>query len=148
MDLHVEQLCPVDRSVVWWALTDPEALGCWYGELDGFRAEPGCTFVVGQPGSQRRPDASPGAAAPQPVQRGEVLLADAPERLTWRLQRERPLTTVCWRLFDHPQGTVLRLDHTGFSGRAGVVEAALERVRWQRRLRGDLAHLVVEQSAA
>lgn len=141
MDLHLEMRTPAARAIVWWALTDPDALACWYAGFDGFVPAVGCRFALGAVAS-----AAPGDTA-GPSVTGEVLLADEPWRLVYRLQRDRPLTTVCWHLLGGPGGTVLRLDQTGFRGRAGMVEAGLERLRWRRRLHSDLTHLLSEQAA-
>lgn len=134
MDLHFERRYPAKVERVWWAITDPDALARWYMPADGLVAEPGCRFTL------HDADA-----------RGwsgwldcEVLEVEPQHRFAYRSveRRDQLVTDVTWTLTEQPDGTLLRLDHTGFSGWNGIVAGTILRFGWRGLLKTELANLV------
>jgi uncharacterized protein YndB with AHSA1/START domain len=109
-ELAFERVYPHPPERVWRALTDRRALAAWLMDNDfapvvghrfAFRAEPALGF--------------------DGVVRCEVLEVDEPRRLaySWQGGPLRRPTVVTWTLDPIPEGTRLRLEHTGFEGAAG-----------------------------
>ncbi|MEZ4670455.1 MAG: SRPBCC domain-containing protein [Anaerolineae bacterium] len=113
-DLRFERFYKHPPERVWRALTEPEAIAKWYMETD-FKAEVGHRFYL-------QTDPGPGFDGKL---YGEVLEVDAPRRLVYSFKGGfmRHDTRVTWTLTDQAGGTLLVLEHTGFTGLvdAGVV---------------------------
>jgi uncharacterized protein YndB with AHSA1/START domain len=97
---------------VWKALTDSQALSRWYLDND-FSPVVGHHFTF-YPTPESGIDGT---------LRGEVILVDAPNQLIYTfqggsMQRE---TIVTWTLTPDGAGTLLTLQHTGFSNLADTV---------------------------
>lgn len=101
---------------VWKALTDSKALAEWYLDND-FRPVVGHQFTF-------RPAADTGFDG---TLYGEVILVDEPFRLVYRFQggAMKHETVVTWTLTPDGSGTLLLLQHTGFTG---LSDATLNRV--------------------
>jgi uncharacterized protein YndB with AHSA1/START domain len=105
-DLKFEQFYPHPPERVWKALTDPSALAAWYMPND-FQPALGHQFTF-------RTDPAPGFDG---VLRCEVIRLDPPRQLAYTFLggwMNRP-TVVTWSLLPQEGGTLLRLEHTGFS---------------------------------
>jgi uncharacterized protein YndB with AHSA1/START domain len=112
---------------VWRALTEPELVAAWTvtvqsGRPVGFAPVVGTKFqFIGKP--------TPGWNG---VVDCEVLAVEAPKllRFTWRGGADDDLTTVECTLTPTARGTLLRWQHTGFTGVGGfIVSRILSSVR-------------------
>ncbi len=92
---------------VWRALTDHKALARWYLDND-FRPVVGHQFTF-------RPAPETGLEG---VLTGEVILVDEPYQLVYTFHGDsmKRETIVTWTLIPDGGGTLLLLQHTGFSG--------------------------------
>jgi uncharacterized protein YndB with AHSA1/START domain len=140
-DIFFESRLPHSQAEVWQALTDPAALGEWLMPVHGFAA------VVGQRFELR--------AKPMPgwdgIVKCEVLEVDQPHRLafSWQGSRMRHRTTVTWTLTPLPGGgTLLRLDHQGFSGIGGSILGLMHRSGWRRFVQTALPRHLAKHGAA
>ncbi len=106
-DLKFERFLKHPPERVWKALTDPKALATWYME-NNFQPVVGHRF-------QFRTDPGPGFDG---VLYGEVVQVEVPHKLvyTFRGGFMKHETTVTWTLALQDGGTLLRLEHTGFTG--------------------------------
>ena len=110
-DLRFEFTYPHPPERVWRALTDPAALREWLMDTTFSEATVGHQF-------QFRTDPKPGFKG---IVYCEVTDVDPPRKLayTWRGGwTDRP-TLVTYTLEPVPEGTRLRLEHTGFRGLGG-----------------------------
>ena len=128
---------PVEK--VWHALTDKKALSQWFMETD---FEP----VVGKKFTFKTKPA-PGFDG---VVTGEVLAAERPHHLayTWR---GGPLEETVVRFWLEPQSnvTLVRLEHSGFSGAKEVVPSLILQFGWRKLLKKDLpVYLAAQQEVA
>jgi uncharacterized protein YndB with AHSA1/START domain len=128
-DVRLERVYAHPPERVWRALTDPQALAEWLMPND-FQPRVGHKFQF--------------RAAPRGGWRGivdcEVLEVDPPRRLSYLWQgdpKDRP-TVVTWILEPTPEGTRLRLEHTGFRGLGGLFHKLLLGSGWKRMLRTSL----------
>jgi uncharacterized protein YndB with AHSA1/START domain len=113
-------LHPPER--VWKALTDPKALAALYMDND-FRPVVGHTFTF-----HTRP--GPGFDGTLYC---EVVAADPPRLLAYTfiggyMKRK---TTVTWTLTPHEGGTLVRLEHTGFTGLSDVAVSFILESGWK-----------------
>ena len=105
-EIEIEQFYPHPPGRVWKALTDPKALSTWYMAND-FQAVVGHSFTF-------RTDPAPGIDG---LLHCEVIVVDEPYRLAYTfiggwMDRK---TLVSWTLIAQDSGTLLRLQHTGFT---------------------------------
>lgn len=122
-ELHYERFYPHPPERVWKALTDPQALAAWYMDND-FLPVVGHRFTF-------RTSPAPGFDG---VLYCEVLAVDVPRLLAYSFiggYMERT-TTVTWSLAPHEGGTLLRLEHTGFTGLTDVAVSAILDSGWQQ----------------
>jgi len=135
-DITLECTYDSTPDEVWTALTDPAALSEWLMPVEGFAPQVGQRFLF--------------RTKPMPGWDGtvacEMLEVDRPRRLayTWKGGGNSiPATTVTWILEPTPEGTRVRLEHTGFSTVPGVLLSFVMGRGWvdilQRRLRDVLA---------
>lgn len=112
-DLRFERFLKHPPERVWRALTEQEAIAAWYMEND-FNAVVGHKFHF-------KTDPGPGFDG---LLYGEVLEVDAPRRLVYSFKGGfmRRETVVVWTLKPQDGGTLLLLEHTGFTG---LVDAAV-----------------------
>jgi uncharacterized protein YndB with AHSA1/START domain len=122
----MERVYPFTPEQVWAALADSRALSEWLMEND-FQPYVGHRF-------QFRTNPQWGFDG---IVRCEVIAVDKPRRLayTWQGGPMKKPTTVTWTLRPVPEGTHLRLEHTGFEGLAGVSFSLLLGSGWGRLLR-------------
>lgn len=127
-DLKYERFYPHPPERVWKALTDPQALADWYMPND-FRPVVGHRFRF-------QTDPAPGFDG---LLYCEVVQVDAPHTLayTFRGGTMQNKTLVTWTLTAQDGGTLLRLEHTGFTGLSDVAVAGIIDSGWQ----GFLARL-------
>jgi uncharacterized protein YndB with AHSA1/START domain len=125
---------------VWKALTDPVALSEWLMPVEGFAPLVGQRFLF--------------RTKPMPGWDGtvacEVLEVDRPRRLayTWKGGGNAiPATTVTWILEPTRDGTLVRLEHTGFTTLPGVLLSFVMGRGWVDILRRRLKNMV-EPTAA
>jgi uncharacterized protein YndB with AHSA1/START domain len=137
MDLHFERTYRASRDRVWWALTDAAALERWYMKADGLKPVVGCRFTL------HDADAKGWSGWLD----CEVLVADEPNVLKYRSveRKDQLITDVTWTLSDHPNGTHVRLDHTGFRGTNGFIAGTMLRFGWKSLLKKKFAELVEAQ---
>jgi uncharacterized protein YndB with AHSA1/START domain len=133
-DLLFETIYPVPPERVWQALTDSRALAEWLMEND-FAPRVGHSFTFRTP--------------PRPgfdgIVRCTVLELDPPRRLAYSWlggPLKRP-TTVTWTLAAVPEGTRLRLEHTGFAGASGFVVSALLGRGWRGLVEHELREWLI-----
>jgi uncharacterized protein YndB with AHSA1/START domain len=134
MDLHFERRYPAPVERVWWAITDPDALARWYMPADGLVAEPGRRFTL------HDADAKGWSGWLD----CEVLAVEPLRRFAYRSieRRDHLVTDVTWTLTEQADGTLVRLDHTGFTGWNGLVAGTILRFGWRRLLTTELAELL------
>jgi uncharacterized protein YndB with AHSA1/START domain len=134
MDLHFERVYPATRDRVWHALTDPAMLERWYMQASGLSPEVGCKFTL------HDPDAKGWSGWLD----CEVLIADSPHRFVYRSteRKDQLVTDVAWTLSDHPDGTRVRLDHTGFAGWNGMIAGTMLRFGWKGLMKKKLADAI------
>ncbi|MBI5669964.1 MAG: SRPBCC domain-containing protein [Chloroflexi bacterium] len=122
-DLKFERFYPHPVERVWAALTDSKALAGWYMDND-FQPVVGHRFQF--------------RTTPVPEQRfdgflrGQVLTVEAPYKLAYSfiggtMERE---TIVTWTLTAHNGGTLLVLEHTGFTGLHDVAVSHILESGW------------------
>ncbi len=125
-DLKYERFLPHPPERVWRALTESDLMGRWLMETDfqpvvghrfQFRTEPGPTF--------------------DGVLYGQVTVVEPPHRLvyTFRGGIMQYETTVTWTLRAQEGGTLLILEHTGFTGLKDVIISHVIGSGWDRMLR-------------
>lgn len=105
-EIHIERFYKQSPERVWRALTDPAQLAAWYMPND-FRAEAGHRFSF-------RTGPAPGFDG---VLHCEVVLVERPHKLAYTFRggwMDRS-TLVTWTLLPQDGGTLLRLEHTGFT---------------------------------
>jgi uncharacterized protein YndB with AHSA1/START domain len=125
-DLLFERFLNHPPERVWRALTESELMGRWMMETDfqpvvghrfQLRTEPGPTF--------------------DGVLYGEVVTVDPPRLLAYTfiggiMKYE---TTVIWTLTPQAGGTLLKLEHTGFTGLKDVIISHIIGFGWSRMLK-------------
>lgn len=122
-DLKLERFLRHPPERVWRALTDPQALASWYMD-NTFRAEVGHRF-------QFRTDPGPGFDG---LLVGEVLAVEPPRRLVYSFRGGfmKHETTVTWTLLPQDGGTMLRLEHTGFTGLTDAAVSLILGYGWNK----------------
>ena len=137
-DLTFERLYPFKPEQVWDALTDPAALGEWLMEND---FQP----VVGQ----RFTFCTKSAPGFDGIVHCEVTIVEKPRRLsyTWQASRMKQPTVVTWTLDAVPEGTRLRLEHSGFEGLAAIAISFILGSGWGRMLREGLPAFIKRRIA-
>lgn len=103
--LTVERFYRHPAVAVWAAISEAEAISEWFIKAD-FKPEPGYRYTF---------------THEQTVVRGEVLAVRPPSELvyTWVVGDTPTETTVKWVLTEQDGGTLLRIEHSGFSGYEG-----------------------------
>lgn len=105
-EIHIERFYKQAPERVWDALTDPAQLAAWYMPND-FKAEVGHRFSF-------RTEPAPGFDG---VLHCEVVSVERPHKLVYTFKggwMDRS-TLVTWTLLPQDGGTLLRLEHTGFT---------------------------------
>lgn len=128
-DLKYERFYKHPPERVWKALTDPKWLSAWYMDND-FQPVVGHTFTF-------RTVPAPDAGF-DGVLYCEVILVDAPHQLAYTFiggYMERK-TTVKWTLIPVDGGTLLKLEHTGFTGLTDLAVSSILDSGWQGFLPG------------
>jgi uncharacterized protein YndB with AHSA1/START domain len=125
-DLKYERFYQHPPERVWKALTDSQALEAWFMAND-FQAVVGHRF-------QLRTEPGPGFDG---VLYCEVVLVDAPRELAYTFRGGMMLreTLVTWTLIPQVGGTLLRLEHTGFTGLRDTAISGILDFGWRRFLR-------------
>jgi uncharacterized protein YndB with AHSA1/START domain len=123
--LHYERFIKHPPERVWKALTDSGWLAAWYMPND-FQPVVGHKF-------QFRTDPAPGFDG---ILYGEVVQVEPPHKLAYTFRggwmpRE---TLVTWTLTPQAEGTLLRLEHTGFTGLKGAALRGIIGSGWKRYL--------------
>jgi uncharacterized protein YndB with AHSA1/START domain len=128
-NLTFERVYPYTPEQVWVALTEPEALADWLMDND-FQPYVGHRFTF-------RTKAAPGFDGTVYC---EVTAVEKPRRLsyTWQVSSMKQPTFVTWTLSAVPDGTHLRLDHSGFDGLASVAISFILGSGWSKMLRKHL----------
>jgi uncharacterized protein YndB with AHSA1/START domain len=105
-EIFIERFYAHPPERVWWAITDPKALAGWYMPND-FRPSVGHHFTF-------KTDPAPGFDG---VLYCEVISVEPPRLLAYTFiggWMDRS-TLVTWTLIPQDEGTLLRLEHTGFT---------------------------------
>lgn len=137
-ELLFEVTYPHTPERVWRALTDPKALAAWLMPND-FAPVMGHRFTFRAP--------------PQPwfdgVVRCEVLIVEPPRQLSysWQGGPMRSPTIVTWTLESVPEGTRVRLVHSGFAGVGGRIVRLILGNGWRGLLARDLPGILNEMQA-
>jgi uncharacterized protein YndB with AHSA1/START domain len=128
-NLTFERVYPYTPEQVWDALTDPAALADWLMDND-FQPYVGHRFTF-------RTKAVPGFDG---IVYCEVTAVEKPHRLsyTWQASAMKQPTMVTWTLTSVPEGTRLRLDHSGFDGLASIAISFILGSGWGTILRKHL----------
>jgi uncharacterized protein YndB with AHSA1/START domain len=105
-EIYIERFYPHPPERVWQALTDPKMLAAWYMPND-FQPVIGHRFTY-------RTDPAPGFDG---TLHCEVMMVEPPTRLAYSfiggwMDRK---TLITWTLIAQDGGTLLRLEHTGFT---------------------------------
>ncbi len=121
-DLKFERFYPHSPERVWKALTDRKLLATWYMDTD---FEP----VVGH---QFQFSTTPGPGFDGKLY-GEVKLVDEPRQLVYTFigGTMKHNTTVTWTLIPQREGTLLRLEHTGFTGLSDIAISFVLKHGWR-----------------
>ncbi len=125
-NIKMERFLSHPPEKVWKALTDSKALTAWYVEND-FQPVVGHRFTF---------KTDPGPEFDGRLF-GQVIEVDPPRRLVYSFQggfmkRE---TTVIWMLTPKDGGTLLRLEHTDFTGFRDVLAGFIIRYGWGKFLK-------------
>ena len=102
--LVVERLLNAPVSLVWHALTSPEAIARWYFDMEGFRAEVGCEFrfLVEHQGNVFDHRC-----------RVTDVVTERKIAYTWRYQDHEGDSHVTFELYPEGEKTRLKLTHVG-----------------------------------
>lgn len=125
-DIKMERFLNHPPEKVWKALTESRALASWYMQND-FQPVVGHRFTF-------KTDPGPGFDG---VLFGEVMEVDPPHKLVYSfrggfMKRE---TIVTWKLAPKDGGTLLRLEHIGFTGFPDVLAGLIIRYGWGKFLK-------------
>ena len=125
--IRIKKEYPYPPDRIWFALTDTTALEKWFLPND-FVAEVGSTFTF-------RDKPAPGFDG---IIRGEVLTSDPPERLVYTWRGGSIATEVEFNLsLTTTGGTLLHLEHRGFSGLVNkLMVRNILALGWRRNLLG------------
>lgn len=135
-DIVIEEIYPYTLDQVWESLTDAEALADWLMPND-FKPVVGHKTVF--------------KCTPQPEFDGtvqvEVLVADKPHKLsyTWKTSDMTQPTIVTYTLASHKQGTLLRMEHTGFTGDNGKRSRPSFKQGWPIKLKTELPETIAKR---
>jgi len=124
-DLSFERFYPHPPRRVWKALTDRAALSQWMMPTDDFEPIVGKQFMF--------------VTDPAPTFDGkiycEVVMVDEPVQLIYKFWSERLRETlVKWTLIPKDEGTLLQLEHTGFTGLSEIAISGIIGFGWRRML--------------
>lgn len=122
-DLHFEFTYPHPPEHVWEALTHPEAIAQWL-MVNDFRPVVGHRFQF-----HTRPKAGFSG-----VVNCEVLEVVPPRRLVYTWTGGGLDTRLTWTLERVTDGTLLKLDHTGFAGVRGMFISNILGSGWKSRI--------------
>lgn len=117
ISIHVERTYPHPRANVWRALTEPALIAQWLMRPEGFAPVTGTKFKL--------------ISKPVPGWRGwvECEVTDVSEgrvlSYSWVGDEGKPPLHVTFTLTDVDGGTKLTLDHVGFEGAMGWLDARL-----------------------
>jgi uncharacterized protein YndB with AHSA1/START domain len=105
-EIYIERFYAHPPERVWWAITHPDALATWYMPND-FKPIVGHRFTF-------KTDPAPGFDG---VLHCEVIQVDPPHQLVYTFIGGwmNKTTLVSWTLLPQNGGTLLRLEHTGFT---------------------------------
>ena len=115
------------QDEVWRALTEPAEISAWLMTTTDFAATRGARFTM-----QAKPMGKwDGKIC------GEVLIADKPDVLsyTWKGNQMKSTTVIKWTLTPQNGGTLLTLEHTGFSGLPDYILGVFHAMGWNRFLK-------------
>jgi uncharacterized protein YndB with AHSA1/START domain len=104
LDVQYEEVLPYPIEAVWSELTSAAAISDWLMATDDFEPSVGCRFRMT---TQR--------LSPTGFVDAEVLEIARPHRMVWSWSSNdgNPPSTVSFELAEVPEGTRLRLRHTG-----------------------------------
>lgn len=123
-DIRFERFLKHPPERVWKALTDSQALDKWYMQ-NNFRPVVGHRFEF-------RTDSGPGFDG---ILHCQVTVVEEPYRLSYTFKGGRFLereTIVTWTLTPQDGGTLLRLEHTGFTGLGAAAMSFVIGFGWRR----------------
>jgi uncharacterized protein YndB with AHSA1/START domain len=123
-DIKKEIFIPKSREEVWEALTNPEDISTWLMPTKNFKAELKHSFML-----QAKPMGSWDGKI-----YGEILIADKPNILsyTWKGDQMKSHTVIKWTLISKDNGTLLVLDHTGFTGFSDYILGLFHSMGWKK----------------
>jgi uncharacterized protein YndB with AHSA1/START domain len=122
-DLQFEAVYRHPPEKVWCALTNPAALSQWLMP-NNFEPHVGHKFEF-------RTKPAPGFDG---IVHCEVLELNPPKRLVYSWSGGGLQTRVIWTLEPAPEGTKLRLDHTGFRGLRGWMTSRMLGKGWRSKI--------------
>jgi uncharacterized protein YndB with AHSA1/START domain len=123
-DIKKKIFIPKSREEVWEALTNPVDISAWLMQTTDFKPEVKSTFMM--------------QAKPMPGWDGkiygEILVADKPNVLsyTWKGDQMKSNTVIKWTLLPKDTGTLLILDHSGFTGLSDYILGIFHALGWKR----------------
>lgn len=112
------------REDVWETLTNPQDISSWLMHTHDFKPEVKSTFTM--------------QAKPMPGWDGkiygEILVVDKPNVLsyTWQGSQMKSNTVIKWTLLAKDKGTLLLMEHTGFSGFSDYILGVFHAMGWKR----------------
>lgn len=136
-DIVLEHVYEFPPERIWRALTDPKAIAAWLMEND-FEPRLGHKF-------QFRAQPMPGWNG---IVDSEVIELDKPRRLAYTWESGGHSTAVIWILDPVPEGTRLRLEHTGFEGPHGQATLEMLRSGWKKMLAETFGAIVASLDAS
>ena len=133
-DIRLERFYPHPRERVWCAITEKGLIRQWMQMDNAFEPVVGHRFELRDISGNWDGTLS-----------CEVLLVDPPEQLGYSFQGGfmRHETVVTITLTEQNNGTLLRLEHTGFTGLTDVAISGIIGLGWRRMFKE--LQLVVEQ---
>ena len=126
-NIRKEIFCPSPPEDVWEALTKPEEISAWLMATVDFKAEAGAKFTM---------QAKPMGKWDGRIY-GEILIAEKPRLLsyTWKGDQMKSNTVLKWTLTAKDNGTMLVLEHTGFTGMKDYILGVFHAMGWNKFLK-------------
>lgn len=124
------------QEAVWEALTNPNDISSWLMPTKNFKAVPGERFTM-----QAKPMGSWDGKI-----HGEILTVEYPSVLsyTWKGDQMKSNTVIKWTLKTKDGGTLLTLQHTGFTGFSDYILGVFHAMGWKKFL-NQLKSLVTKR---
>jgi len=126
-NIRKEIFCDSTPEEVWEALTVSTEISAWLMPVADFKAEVGATFMM---------QAKPMGKWDGKIY-GTILIADKPRILsyTWKGDQMKSNTVIKWTLTPLNDGTLVILEHSGFSGFSDFILGLFHAMGWNKFLK-------------